>query len=129
MGGGYWRREDFAKYSAMRGRSVRADGLRHVFKHYGAASFRGAASYFDRQFMVNPMEFIREYEELSAMHRAPVAFMHPDCRFTTPWDMMVNQLLQKKKGTHNSCGFGIWETVLRCQRGWGIPFTEVFDMV
>lgn len=107
----------------QRGHTVEtADGLRHVFKHFGAASFRGAASYFDRQFMVNPMEFIREYEELSAMHRAPTAFMHPDCRFTTPWDMMVNQLLQKKKGTHNSCGFGIWETVLRCQRGWGIPF-------
>ena len=107
----------------QRGHTVeKADGLRHVFKHFGAASFQGAASYFGRQFMVNPMEFIREYEELSAMHRAPAVFMHPDCRFTTPWDMMVNQLLQKKKGTHNSCGFGIWETVLRCQRGWGIPF-------
>ena len=32
-----------------------ADGRRHVFKHFGAASFRDAASYFAPQYMVNPM--------------------------------------------------------------------------
>ena len=111
----------------QRGHTVEMpDGRRHVFKHFGAATFRGAASYFDRQFLVNPMEFIREYEELSSIHKAPMAFMNPDCRFTTPWDMMVNQMLREKKGIHNSCGFGIWETVLRYQRGWGISF-ETFS--
>ena len=113
----------------QRGHTVEMpDGLRHVFKHFGAASFRGAASYFDRQFLVNPMEFIREYEELSSIHRPPMSFMHPDCRFTTPWDMMVNQMLTEKKGVHNSCGFGIWETVLRYQRGWGISFEAFAKM-
>ena len=111
----------------QRGHTVEMpDGRRHVFKHFGAAAFRGAASYFERQFLVNPMEFIREYEELSSIHKAPMAFMNPDCRFTTPWDMMVNQMLREKKGIHNSCGFGIWETVLRYQRGWGISF-ETFS--
>ena len=45
----------------QRGHTVElADGRRHVFKHFGAASFRGAASYFAEQFIVNPMEFMRE---------------------------------------------------------------------
>ena len=104
------------------------DGRRHVFKHFGAATFRGAASYYAAQFMVNPMEFIREYGELSALHKAPEAYMHPRCRFTTPWDMLVNQLLLEKKGLHNSCGFGIWETVLRYQRGYGLPLSTFFNM-
>ena len=78
----------------QRGHTVEMpDGLRHVFKHFGAASFRGAASYFDRQFLVNPMEFVREYEELSSIHRPPMSFMHPDCRFTTPWDMTLAEML------------------------------------
>ena len=113
----------------QRGHTVElADGRRHVFKHFGSAFFRGAVSYFDRAFMVNPMEFMREYDELSAVQEAPKAYMHPDCRFTTPWDMLVNQLLQEKRGIHNSCGFGIWETVLRYHRGCGLPFSTFAGM-
>ena len=74
------------------------DGRRHVFKHFGAASFRGAASYYAEQFLVNPMEFVREYGKLSAMHCAPETYMHPCCRFSTPWDMLTNQLLLEKQG-------------------------------
>lgn len=113
----------------QRGHTVElADGRRHVFKHFGSAAFRGAASYFDSQFMVNPMEFMREYNELAAERTPPAAYMHPDCRFTTPWDMIANQILQEKRGIHNSCGFGIWETVLRCRRGWGVPFHTFVSM-
>ena len=113
----------------QRGHTVELkNGRRHVFKHFGSAAFRGAASYFDRQFMINPIEFMREYDELAAEGTAPAAYMHPDCRFTTPWDMIANQVLQEKRGLHNSCGFGIWETVLRYQRGWGIPFHSFANM-
>ena len=109
----------------QRGHTVELeDGRRHVFKHFGAASFRGATSYYAQQFLVNPMEFLREYDELCAEHKAPEAYMHPLCRFTTPWDMLTNQMLQEKRGIHNSCGFGIWETVLRYRKGFGIPFKD-----
>lgn len=109
----------------QRGHTVELpDGRRHVFKHFGAATFRGAATYFAEQFLVNPMEFLREFDELCALHKAPEAYMHPGCRFTTPWDMLTNQMLREMQGLHNSCGFGIWETVLRCRRGFGIPFAE-----
>ena len=107
----------------QRGHTVElADGRRHVFKHFGAASFRGAASYFAEQFIVNPMEFMREYGDLCAVHAAPEAYMNHRCRFSTPWDMLTNQLFLEKNGLHNSCGFGIWETVLRYQKGFGISF-------
>ena len=106
----------------QRGHTVELeDGTRHVFKHLGAAAFRGAATYMAEQFLVNPMEFCREYNELSGMGHVPETYMDPRCRFTTPWDMLVNQILQEKRGLHNSCGFGIWETVLRYDRGYGIP--------
>ena len=113
----------------QRGHTVELpDGRRHVFKHFGAATFRGAVTYFAEQFLVNPMEFLREYDELCALHKAPEAYMHPGCRFTTPWDMLTNQMLREMQGLHNSCGFGIWETVLRCRRGFGIPFSAFTSM-
>ena len=113
----------------QRGHTVElADGRRHVFKHFGAASFRGAAAYYAQQFLVNPMEFLREFDELSGLHRAPEAYMHPQCRFTTPWDMLANQMLREMQGLHNSCGFGIWETVLRYQRGFGLSFEAFTSM-
>ena len=113
----------------QRGHTVElADGRRHVFKHFGAAAFRGAATFFAQQYLVNPMEFLREFDELSGLHRAPEAYMHPQCRFTTPWDMLANQMLREMQGLHNSCGFGIWETVLRYQRGFGLSFEAFTSM-
>lgn len=105
----------------QRGHTVElADGRRHIFKHFGAGTFRGAETYFAPQFMVNPMEFVKEYAALSDMHSAPVAYADPSCRVTTPWDMLISQFLSEKNSIHNTCGYGIWETVLRYSRGYGI---------
>ena len=113
----------------QRGHTVElADGRRHVFRHFGAASFRRAATYYAEQFLINPMEFVREYDELARIDQRPEAFAHPACRFTTPWDMLANQAAAQKSGQHNSCGFGIWETVLRYSRGSGIPFSAFTAM-
>ena len=113
----------------QRGHTVElADGRRHVFKHFGAASFRNVPSYFAPQFMINPMEFVREYDALRSVPGVPSVYMHPECRFTTPWDMLTNQIIQEKRGIHNSCGFGVWETVLRYRRGFGISFSALVSM-
>jgi len=113
----------------QRGHTVELpDGTRHVFKHFGAAAFQSAATYMADSFLVNPMEFCREYSELRAMGCAPEAYMNPRCRFTTPWDMLINQMLQQKRGLHNSCGFGIWETVLRYKRGYGMPIGQFVNL-
>ena len=113
----------------QRGHTVElADGRRHVFRHFGAASFRRAATYYAEQFLINPMEFVREYDELAKTDRRPEAFMHPACRFTTPWDILVNQAAQSLRGINNSCGYGIWETVLRYMRGYGAAFSAFAAM-
>ncbi len=113
----------------QRGHTVELpDGRRHVFKHFGAATLRGAESYFGPMYMVNPMQFAREYAELTGLDRAPAAYMHPQCRFTTPYDVLVNQMQQEKRGSHNSCGYGIWETVLRYRRGEGMAFSAFLAM-
>ena len=105
----------------QRGHTVElADGRRHIFKHFGAGTFRGAETYFAPQFMVNPMEFVKEHAVLSDMHTSPVAYADPSCRVTTPWDMLMSQFLSEKNGMHNTCGYGIWETVLRYSRGCGL---------
>ena len=57
MGGGYWRREDFAKYSAMRGRNVRADG------HIDTSGMRGAQDMYTARGLdpaLDPYKVIRE---------------------------------------------------------------------
>ena len=78
--------------------------------------------------MVNPMEFVREYDILTDMQGGPVSYAAPGCRFTTPWDMLINQFLSLKNGRHNTCGFGIWETYLRYKRGQGISLGRFADM-
>ena len=113
----------------QRGHTVELeDGRRHVFKHFGAGTFRGAETYFAEQFMVNPMEFVREYDILADMQGGPVSCAAPVCRFTTPWDMLINQFLAIKNGNRNTCGFGIWETYLRYGRGQGISFGKYAGM-
>ena len=114
---------------AQRGHTVQLPGgIRHVFKHFGAASFRGAATYMAHQFIVNPMQLVREYEELAGMGVTPEFTIHPQCRFSTPWDMLANQKLKEISGVSNTCGFGIWETVLRYDRGYGIPYAKISVM-
>ena len=113
----------------QRGHTVELDdGRRHVFKHFGAGTFRGAETYFAEQFMVNPMEFVREYDILADIHGEPASYAAPGCRFTTPWDMLINQFLSLKNGRHNTCGFGIWETYLRYMRGQGISLGRFAGM-
>ena len=113
----------------QRGHTVELeDGRRHVFKHFGAGTFRGAGTYFAGQFMVNPMEFVSEYAVLADMHAAPSACADPSCRVTTPWDMLVSQFLAGKNGAHNTCGYGIWETLVRYERSCGLTFGVLAGM-
>jgi adenylosuccinate synthase len=46
----------------------------------------------------------------------------PMAMLTTPYDMLVNQWVEKARGEerHGSCGLGINETVTRCSSGIGL---------
>lgn len=101
---------------SQRGHTViKNDKPRHVFHHFGAGSFSGADTYLAEEFIVNPMVFRKEWEELKKADCTPTVFAHPNCRITTPFDMIINQLTEEKRQDqrHGSCGMGIYETISR----------------
>ena len=104
----------------QRGHTAACGKKRHVFSHFSSGTFKGAGTYFAPSFMLNPMQFSREYRELEAMGAAPVFHIDRDCRFTTPYDMLLNQKDHQAQGTHHTCGMGIWETYKRYAGGEGI---------
>ena len=97
----------------QRGHTAWHEGRRHIFSHFSSGTFRGAESYFAPAFMINPMQLIREYTALEAMGVRPVFHIDRDCRFTTPYDMLLNQTSHEADGSHHTCGMGIWETWVR----------------
>lgn len=101
---------------AQRGHTVvTPDGIRHVFHHFGSGTLVGADTYLSKEYILNPMTFRKEYEELEAMGIIPKVYVHPLCMWSSPYDMIVNQILEDSRGDkrHGSCGMGIWETILR----------------
>lgn len=104
----------------QRGHTVTtSDGKHHVFHHFGSGIFAGADTYCNDTFIVNPLEFQREAHELqSKVDKLPKMIIDPLCRFTTPYDMIVNRIREEARGDerHGSCGMGIWETVQRYAR-------------
>lgn len=95
---------------------VTPEGKRHVFSHFGSGSFLpNVATYFGPEFIINPILFRKEYEQLTAFGLYPLVYCHPKCIITMPQDMMVNQFIETRRGNdrHGSCGIGIYETLLR----------------
>lgn len=105
------------------GHTVVRDGVRHVFNQFGAGTFRHAPTYLGPEFICNPIMFRQEYQTLQQLGMPTfVVGIHPNCRITTPYDMIVNQQLERARGAnrHGSCGLGIHETVLRSKT---VPFS------
>ena len=103
--------------------------FRHVFKHFGSGTPYGAHTHFGPEFVVNPMQFVKELDELEALGLKPVVSCGWHNRIQLPVDMAVNQYLERRrsvKGTeHGSVGFGVNETLLRYERGMGSTFLKM----
>lgn len=98
---------------------VTPDNDRHVFSHFGSGTFVGIPTYLASEFIVNPMLFNKEYMEL--FKYKPIVYVHGKCRITTPYDILLNQLIEDSRGNkHGSCGLGIFETIIRHKE---IPLT------
>lgn len=100
---------------AQAGHTVVTPDRRHVFHHFGSASFvPHVTTYLGSQFIVNPILFMRERAELGPKHRGYV-IVHPDAVVTTPYDMLANQAIEgfRNNTRHGSCGVGIFETLNR----------------
>lgn len=100
---------------AQRGHTVIQDATKHIFHHFGSGTLKGAFSYASKYFILNPLQFRKEYEELKEKGITPKLYADPRCRISTPFDMLTNILRSEKAGEYSSTGFGIWETILRYQ--------------
>jgi len=104
---------------SQRGHTVETpDGRRHVFHHFSSGTFCNADTYLAKKYICNPMVFCKEYMELKGLTGLPKTYVHKDSIWSTPYDMMLNQIIEDSRGKkrHGSCGYGIWETILRNQQ-------------
>lgn len=102
---------------AQAGHTVVQAGRRHVFHHFGSATLRGASTHCSRFMVSHPLLFAEERAALVRLGAAPRVTADPRGWVTTPWDMMVNQAVERARGgaRHGSCGLGFGETVGRCE--------------
>lgn len=94
---------------------VTPDGKRHVFSHFAAGTLAGAHTYLARHFVCNPLAFWKESHDLKDLNVRPVISADPRCFVTTPYDMLINQLVEDARGDkrHGSVGVGFGETIER----------------
>jgi len=121
---------------AQRAHSIVTEDGSFTFQHFGSGTYHGADSYFSEYFILNPMQFVNEYMELSDkgakynkyrnIGHNWFIFRNINCRWSTPFDMMANAVIEKLRddNKHGSCGMGIWETTLRYKN---TPYTKTFD--
>ena len=90
-------------------------GDRHVFGHFSSGFFNGATTYLSKYFVANPFLFWKEYHILSKYRLDNRVLFDPRCIITTPYDMLINQMIEDRRGEnkHGSCGVGFGETIQR----------------
>lgn len=104
---------------------VLPNGTRHVFSHFGAGYFQGADTYLGPHFFVNPLLYKKEDHRLRnklSVEKRPRIYLNGRSPVVTPFDMMINQKLERKRGAvkHGSCGVGIFETWNRHKHPCGV---------
>lgn len=95
---------------AQRGHSIVTEDGIHTFHHFGSGTLHGAATHYSHFFILNPMQFRKEWDELLIK---PMVYREISCKWTTPFDMIANSIEEEMKGTHASCRMGIWNTIVR----------------
>ena len=101
----------------QRGHTVRD----FVFHCFGAGTFEGADTYYDRSFMIDPIAWVIEsnilndYVSKNNIDINPLTITNINCAVVTPYHVAINQAIEHKRGInrHGSCGMGIFETYNR----------------
>lgn len=116
---------------AQAGHSVQMpDGRRHVFSHFGSGTLAGLPTYLPFFFVCSPIVFVKEYKELRKLECQPRLKVDPACPLTTPYDMMINQIVEQARGDkrHGSVGVGFGETLERQSRdGFSLTVSDLFS--
>ena len=103
---------------AQRAHSILTKDGSMTFQHFGSGTYHGADSYFSRFFILNPMQFAKEYETL--LVKPAHIYRDKRCIWSTPYDSMANMIAKR---SYNTCGMGIWNTIKRFRT----PFSMLFD--
>ncbi|NTF17689.1 adenylosuccinate synthetase [Agrobacterium rubi] len=104
---------------AQAGHTVQTpDGRRHVFHHISSGALAGAATHLSQFFVSNPVFFMRERQTIRELSGNASVTVDPRSIITTPYDMMINQVIEKARGSarHGSCGMGFGEAIERSLR-------------
>jgi len=94
------------------------DNKTHVFGHFTSNLFLDNSSgYLSKYFQLNPIVYLKELKQLKNLGINPEMACHDNCYVSTPYDMLLNQWLEKSRGDerHGSCGLGIGETIHRSE--------------
>ena len=112
---------------AQRGHSILTEHGSTTFQHFGSGTYHGADSYYSRYFILNPMQFVQEYESLIVKPNR--IFRDAYCLWTTPYDSMANLISEQLKKRHASCCMGIWNTIKRTKdMGSRVTFDDFMKM-
>jgi adenylosuccinate synthase len=91
------------------------EGIRHIFGHFGSGTLAGCRTHLSKFFIVNPILFWKERQELTKKGFQPRVTVDPSAIVTSYYDMLLNQISERKLGRKASCGVGINETVTRSE--------------
>ena len=111
---------------AQRGHSILVDEGSITFQHFGSGTYHGADNCYSRFFILNPMQFANEYNNL--LVKPKHIYRDIKCRWTTPYDSMINLITEELQKRHASCGMGIWNTIKRYNNMKCIDFDDFIAM-
>lgn len=101
--------------SAQRGHTVDYNpNFCHIYHHFGCGAGDNVPTFFANTFWVHPMEFVREYCELSKNGIFPISYCDPAAKVITPFDMLIDHATEawiayeRGEREYASCGFGTW---------------------
>lgn len=105
---------------AQRGHSIVTEDGSITFQHFGSGTYHGADNYYSKHFILNPIQFVKEYNSLIVKPKN--IFRDYYCRWSTPYDVMANIISEQQKKRHASCCMGIWNTIKRTKETGWLPF-------
>ena len=110
---------------SQRGHSILTKDGNITYQHFGSGTYYGADNYYSRFFILNPMQFVKEYNSLIVKPKN--IYRDIRCLWTTPYDSMANLTTERMHNRKASCCMGIWNTIRR-SREISAPFDYFIDL-